>query len=61
MKAVGALVYFKLRSQTLSVCSKSTPTVLQVSFSDGMVTYVKVSGAKQATKEKTCITLLYFD
>lgn len=34
MKAVGALVYFKLRSQTLSVCSKSTlsPTLLQVSY-----------------------------
>lgn len=54
MKAVGALVCFKLRrSQTLSVCSKSTRycSVSQL-YSNGMVTYVKVSGATQATKEK---------
>lgn len=54
MKAVGALVYFKLRrSQTLSVCSKSTRycSASQL-YSNGMVTYVKVSGGTQATKEK---------
>lgn len=54
MKAVGALVYFKLRrSQTLSVCSKSTRycSASQL-YSNGMVTYVKVSGAYTGNKRK---------
>lgn len=52
IKAVGALVCHKLRKSQTFACSKFTTYCLaNKRISNGMVTYVKVSGATQATKK----------